>query len=88
MNCTIAFSLDVHWDWPKLCTITEHELGHLNGNAHVVDASNVMSDSYFEATPECLHAAMPGASSAIAKASSHTGGGQTRKARTRTRSAR
>ncbi len=61
MRCAIAFSLDVRWDWPKLCTVTEHELGHLNGLAHVDDESDVMSALYFEATPECRRAPMPGA---------------------------
>lgn len=88
MRCSIAFSLDVHWDWPKLCTVTE--LGHLNGKAHVDDDSDLMAAYYyFDATPECSKAPMPGASSAGAKAStSRTSGAQTRKARDRATRAR
>ena len=82
VNCSIAFSLDVHWDWQKLCTVTEHELGHLNGHAHVDDEGDVMSESYFEATPEC-RIPMPGASStkAPSKAPSKARAAQTRRAR-------
>src|SRR4051794_228539 len=30
-QCAISYNLDVDWDWPKLCTVIEHELGHLAG---------------------------------------------------------
>ena len=69
LRCTIAFSLDVHWDWPKFCTITEHELGHLNGHAHVDDDADLMSPYYFDATPECRRAPLPGAPAHKARAS-------------------
>ena len=82
MNCVIAFSLDVHWDWQKLCTVTEHELGHLNGHAHVADEGDVMSDFYFQATPECT-VPTPGASSAHTKTSVRARAAQTRKAHAR-----
>jgi hypothetical protein len=88
MRCSIAFSLDVHWDWPKLCTITEHELGHLNGNAHADDATDLMSPYYVEATPECLRTPMPAGPSALAKASSRAPAAQTRKAKARARARR
>lgn len=69
MRCTIAFSLDARWDWPKFCTVTEHELGHLNGRAHVDDDADLMSPYYFDATPECRRAPMPGAPTHKARAS-------------------
>ena len=69
MRCTIAFSLDARWDWPKFCTVTEHELGHLNGHAHVDDAADLMSPYYFDATPECRRAPLPGAAAHKARAS-------------------
>ena len=69
MRCTIAFSLDARWDWPKFCTVTEHELGHLNVQVHVDDESDVMSPFYLEATPECRKAPMPGAPKAKARSS-------------------
>ena len=68
LRCTIAFSLDAHWDWPKFCTITEHELGHLTGHAHVDDDADLMSPYYFDATPECRKAPQPGGAPAHSRA--------------------
>src|ERR1700712_3579110 len=31
-DCSIALSLDTDWDWPKLCTVIVHEVGHLDGH--------------------------------------------------------
>lgn len=59
-NCTVAFSYDVHWDWPKFCTVAEHELGHLAGHDHVDDPADVMSPYYVRPTSECARTAMPG----------------------------
>jgi hypothetical protein len=58
-QCSIAYNLDVDWDWPKLCTVIEHELGHLAGHEHVNDPHDVMSPYYVFPTPECL-AGQPG----------------------------
>jgi hypothetical protein len=52
-QCSIAYNLDVDWDWPKLCTVIEHELGHLAGHEHVNDPHDVMSPYYVFPTPEC-----------------------------------
>ena len=52
-QCAIAYNLDVDWDWPKLCTVVEHELGHLAGHDHVNDPHDVMSPYYVYPTPEC-----------------------------------
>jgi hypothetical protein len=52
-DCAITYNLDVDWDWPKLCTVVEHELGHLSGHDHVDDPHDVMSPYYVYATPEC-----------------------------------
>jgi hypothetical protein len=52
-DCAITYNLDVDWDWPKLCTVVEHELGHLSGHDHVNDPHDVMSPYYVFATPEC-----------------------------------
>ena len=64
-QCSIAYNLDVDWDWPKLCTVIEHELGHLAGHEHVNDPHNVMSPYYVFPTPECA-GAPPGAQPAPA----------------------
>jgi hypothetical protein len=52
-ECSITYNLDVDWDWPKLCTVVEHELGHLAGHDHVNDPHDVMSPYYVFAAPEC-----------------------------------
>jgi hypothetical protein len=55
-ECTIAYNLDVDWDWPKLCTVVEHELGHLSGHDHVDDPHDVMSPYYVFPAAECAPA--------------------------------
>ena len=52
-ECSITYNLDVDWDWPKLCTVVEHELGHLSGHDHVNDPHDVMSPYYVFPAPEC-----------------------------------
>jgi hypothetical protein len=52
-DCAIALSLQADWDWPKLCTVVIHELGHLTGHDHVDDPADVMYDTYLVATPDC-----------------------------------
>ena len=52
-DCAISYNLDVGWDWPKLCTVVEHELGHLSGHDHVNDPHDVMSPYYVYPSPEC-----------------------------------
>ncbi|MEA2253801.1 MAG: hypothetical protein QOG70_4043 [Solirubrobacteraceae bacterium] len=63
-SCSIAYSLDVDWNWPKLCTIVEHELGHLTGHGHVADPTNVMSPYYVQPSPDCAATPQPGATPA------------------------
>jgi hypothetical protein len=53
-QCSIAYNLDVDWDWPKLCTVVEHELGHLAGHEHVNDPHDVMSPYYVFPSAECV----------------------------------
>lgn len=66
-QCAISYNLDVDWDWPKLCTVIEHELGHLAGHDHVNDPHDVMSPYYVYPTPECASgAAAPAAAPAPA----------------------
>jgi hypothetical protein len=64
-ECSITYNLDVDWDWPKLCTVIEHELGHLAGHEHVNDSHDVMSPYYIFPSPECA-TAQPGAQAAPA----------------------
>jgi hypothetical protein len=55
-DCSVSYNLDVGWDWPKLCTVVEHELGHLTGHDHVNDPHDVMSPYYIYPAPECAPA--------------------------------
>ena len=64
-QCSIAYNLDIDWDWPKLCTVIEHELGHLAGHEHVNDPHDVMSPYYVFPSPECA-TGQPGAQPAPA----------------------
>ena len=66
-QCSITYNLDVDWDWPKLCTVIEHELGHLAGHEHVDDPHDVMSPYYIFPSAECA-AGQPGAQPAPAQA--------------------
>jgi hypothetical protein len=52
-DCAITYNLDVDWDWPKLCTVVEHEMGHLTGHDHVNDLHDVMSPYYVYPAAEC-----------------------------------
>jgi len=52
-DCSVTYNLDVDWDWPKLCTVVEHELGHLSGHDHVDNPHDVMSPYYVYPAPEC-----------------------------------
>jgi hypothetical protein len=52
-DCEIALSLQAEWDWPKLCTVVVHEVGHLTGHDHVDDPDDVMYFSYMTPVPEC-----------------------------------
>jgi hypothetical protein len=63
-QCAISYNLDVDWDWPKLCTVIEHELGHLAGHDHVNDPHDVMSPYYVYPSPECAAGAAPAAAPA------------------------
>ena len=65
-QCAISYNLDVDWDWPKLCTVIEHELGHLAGHDHVDDPHDVMSPYYVYPTPECAAGGGPAAAPAPA----------------------
>jgi hypothetical protein len=58
-DCEIALSLQAEWDWPKLCTVVVHEVGHLTGHDHVDDPEDVMFYSYVAPVPECAATAEP-----------------------------
>jgi hypothetical protein len=69
-DCEIALSLQAGWDWPKLCTVVLHEVGHLTGHDHVDDPGDLMYFSYVAAAPECAATPEPvetGAPAPVAK---------------------
>jgi hypothetical protein len=52
-DCTVTFNPVADFDWPKFCTVTVHEYGHLSGKPHVNDSNDVMSPYYTKPVPEC-----------------------------------
>jgi hypothetical protein len=66
-QCSITYNLDIDWDWPKLCTVIEHELGHLAGHDHVDNPHDVMSPYYVYPTPECAAGGGPASAPAPVK---------------------
>jgi hypothetical protein len=53
VDCAIALSTRVEWDWPMLCTVVIHEVGHLTGHDHVDDPDDIMYYAYMRPAPEC-----------------------------------
>jgi hypothetical protein len=52
--CDIVFNQSQAWEWPKLCTVFAHELGHLEGEGHSSDPADVMYPYYLGSVlPEC-----------------------------------
>jgi Matrixin len=58
-DCQVTLSTAATWDWPKLCTVVIHEIGHLDGHDHVADQTDIMYFSYVQAAPECAAMAEP-----------------------------
>jgi hypothetical protein len=58
-DCAIALSTRVQWDWPMLCTVVIHEVGHLTGHDHVDDEHDIMYYAYVEPAYECTTTAEP-----------------------------
>jgi hypothetical protein len=58
-DCVVTLSVNTTWDWPKLCTVVIHEIGHLDGHDHVNDPTDIMYYSYVQPAPECAAMAEP-----------------------------
>src|SRR3954452_4983525 len=58
-ECDIALNVAQDWDWPMLCTVMVHEVGHLTGHDHVDDPDDVMSASYVAPVQECVATPAP-----------------------------
>jgi hypothetical protein len=64
-GCAIRLSTAAEWDWPKLCTIVIHEVGHLDGHDHVDDVHDVMAARYMEPVEDCAATDEPAADTAL-----------------------
>lgn len=52
-DCRIDLNTEAGFDFPKLCTVMAHEVGHLLGNQHADQPGLLMSPYYSTALPEC-----------------------------------
>jgi hypothetical protein len=65
-ECEIALNAGEEWDWPKLCTVVVHEVGHLTGHDHVDDPDDVMYYAYNLPVRECAATPAPAEGAAAA----------------------
>ena len=65
-DCQIEFNARSDFDWPKLCTVMTHEVGHLVGQPHSDAGGQLMSPVYSDALPAC-RGPEPGAPPPVAK---------------------
>lgn len=59
LACEVVLNRRVEWDWPKLCTVIVHELGHLWGEDHTADEKDIMFPSYVAPSRDCVLAPVP-----------------------------
>jgi hypothetical protein len=55
-DCEVDLNPEAGFDFPKLCTVLAHEIGHLIGNQHAEQPNLLMSTYYSEPLPECVAA--------------------------------
>lgn len=52
-DCRIEFNANADYDWPKLCTVMTHEMGHLVGQPHDQNPGQLMSPIYTDPIGVC-----------------------------------
>lgn len=53
-NCSVTYNSAMKdWTWPRFCTVTTHEYGHLLGYGHSDNEWNVMYPYYVHPIAEC-----------------------------------
>ena len=89
MDCRIEFNRRQEYDWPKLCTVAAHEIGHLLGHDHTADHTDLMAESYTRVLPACQQAAIQAGYVTVAPRQARTARrARARKRRATARSAR
>jgi hypothetical protein len=53
-ECRVDFNASTAYDFPQLCTVMTHELGHLHGHPHAATPGQLMSPIYSDPLPECV----------------------------------
>jgi Matrixin len=72
-ECEVVFNTIAQYDFPMLCTVMTHEIGHLLGHAHDEAPGRLMSAIYTAPLPECSPAGPAPAPATAADASDDEG---------------
>lgn len=71
-DCVITLNQVDAFDWPMLCTVVVHEMGHLSGHEHSTDPRSVMYPVYLGPIPQCRAGSGAGAGTSAPTAAART----------------